>query len=65
MNKQALSFLKSLLATPTPSGAETKGQAIVSDYMGQYADSVETDVHGNVHGVLNPGAKVRVMLAGH
>jgi putative aminopeptidase FrvX len=65
MNKQALDFLKTLLATPTPSGAETQGQAIVADYMRPYADTVETDIHGNVHGVLNPGAEVRVMLAGH
>jgi endoglucanase len=26
---------------------------------------VETDVHGSVHGVLNPDAAVRVMLCGH
>jgi len=65
MNKQALSFLKDLLATPTPSGSETAGQALVSSYMKQYSDTVETDVHGNVHGILNPGADVRVMLAGH
>lgn len=65
MNKVALTFLKQLLAIPTPTGFETRGQAVVSDYMSQYADSVTIDVHGNVHGVLNPGAAVRVMLAGH
>jgi putative aminopeptidase FrvX len=65
MNKTALSFLKQLLATPTPTGFETEGQKIVSDYMGNYADDVSMDVHGCVHGVLNPGASVRVMLAGH
>ncbi len=65
MNKQSLQFLKNLLATPTPTGSETEGQKLVADYMGQYADSVTTDIHGNVHGVMNPGANVRVMLAGH
>ncbi len=65
MNKTALAFLKQLLATPTPTGFETRGQEIVADYMGNYADSVSMDVHGCVHGVLNPGAPVRVMLAGH
>ncbi len=65
MNKQALRFLKELLATPTPSGSEEAGQKVVADYMRVYADRVECDVHGNVHGVLNPDGKYRVMLAGH
>ena len=65
MNKGALGFLKALLATPTPSGFEHNGQKIVADYMSTHADTVTTDVHGNVHGVVNPGAPVRVMLAGH
>lgn len=65
MNKNALLFLKQLLATPTPSGFETQGQSLVADYMRQYADTVSMDVHGNVIGVMNPGADVRVMLAGH
>jgi tetrahedral aminopeptidase len=65
MNKKALSFLKELLATPTPSGSETAGQKLVADYMSAYADSVECDVHGSVHGVLNPDGAYRVMLSGH
>jgi endoglucanase len=65
MDKTALSFLKALVATSTPSGSETAGQAIVADYMRRYADSVRTDVHGNVHAVVNGDAKLRVMLAGH
>ncbi len=65
MNKESLAFLKALLATPTPSGFETAGQALVADYMRRYADVVKVDVHGNVHGVINPDAPVRVMLAGH
>jgi len=65
MNKTALSFLQELLAIPTPSGFETRGQELVSSYMGRFADSVSMDVHGNVIGIMNPGAAVRVMLAGH
>jgi tetrahedral aminopeptidase len=65
MNPGALTFLKTLLATPTPTGSEEAGQAVVADYMRQYADTVHTDIHGNVHGTLNAGAPVRVMLAGH
>lgn len=65
MNQQALKFLKSLLETPTPSGSETRGQKLVTQYMKKYADEVSMDVHGNVIGVINPKAKTRVMLAGH
>jgi len=65
MNTTALRFLKNLLATPTPSGWEHTGQKVVADYMRQFVDTVETDAHGNVDGILNPGAKFRVMLAGH
>jgi len=65
MNQSSLLFLKSLLATPTPSGSEAAGQKIVADHMRQYADEIRTDVHGNTIGILNPGADCRVMLAGH
>lgn len=65
MKPEALQFFKTLMATPTPSGWEHEGQNVVADYMGRYADSVETDIHGSVHGVMNPDADVRVMLAGH
>ena len=65
MNETALTFMKDLLSKPTPSGYEQPGKKVVSEYMGRYADSVHTDVNGNVHGVLNPDAPFRVMLAGH
>ena len=65
MNETSLSFLHDLLATSTPTGSEQDGQELVSRYMRQSADHVETDVHGNVHGVLNPGRPFRIMLAGH
>jgi len=65
MNKTALAFLKELVATPTPSGAEHDGQKLVADYMRRYADTVRRDAYGNTIGVLNPGAELRVMLAGH
>ena len=65
MNQTSLSFLKKLLSTPTPSGSEHEGQTVVAEYMEKYCDEVERDVHGNVHGVLNPGSGRRVMLSGH
>ncbi|HEY8381545.1 MAG TPA: M42 family metallopeptidase [Microvirga sp.] len=34
-------------------------------YIGDFADRVTVDVHGNVVAVLNPNAPMKVMLAGH
>jgi len=65
MDAKALRFLKELLSLPTPSGYEQPGQKVVAEYMGRYADKVHTDVNGCVHGVLNPEAAFRVMLADH
>lgn len=65
MQTAQLSVLKDLLSQPTPSGYEQPGQKIVARYMKRYADKVTTDVHGNVHGVLNPKGKLRIMLSGH
>jgi endoglucanase len=65
MDKTALEFFQRLMATPTPSGCETAGQKVVTEYMRRFAARVDTDAYGNVIGVLNPDAERRVMLAGH
>ena len=65
MDPVAHQFLEDLLTTPGPSGYEQPVQQVVRDYVTQFADDVSTDVHGNVIAVANPGADVRVMLAGH
>lgn len=65
MDSSAKEFLKNLLHTPTPSGYEQPGQAVVEKYLKPYADEIHRDVHGNLHAVLNPKAKCRVMLSGH
>lgn len=58
-------FLLKLLGTPAPSGAEVPIQRVVREHMSSYADTVDTDVHGNVIFGLNPGASRKVMLAAH
>lgn len=58
-------FLHKILTTPSPTGAEQPVQRIVRDRMKKFADTVETDLHGNVIAVLNPKAERKVMLAGH
>ncbi len=65
MRREALDFLKRLVETPSPSGFEQPAQKLVRQQMADIAAEVSTDVHGNVIGVLNPDAELRVMLAGH
>ena len=65
MDTTARKFLKELLTTATPSGYEQPGQAVVEKYLKPHADEIHRDVHGNLHAVLNPKARFRVMLSGH
>ncbi|GHT19337.1 endoglucanase [Planctomycetales bacterium] len=65
MNLQAKDFLKSILTTPSTTGFEEPVQKFVRDYVSPFADSVKTDIHGNVIAARNPDAPLRVMLAGH
>jgi len=61
----ARDFLFRLLGTPSPSGYEWPIQALVRAYLEPVADAVSTDSHGNVIGVKNAGAPLRMLLAGH
>lgn len=65
MEAAAHEFLVKLLETPSPSGYESQIQGVVREYVASFADEVKTDVHGNVIACKNPGAPLRVMLAGH
>src|SRR5512139_2433517 len=65
MTNESYKFLQTMLETPSPSGFEQPVQRIVRDRMKRFADSIETDVHGNVLVGLNPKGAPRVMLAGH
>jgi endoglucanase len=65
MNAESLTFLRELLETPSPSGYEQRIQEVVRRYVAGFADSVTTDVHGNVIAGRNVDAPLRVMYAGH
>ena len=65
MEPSARDFLVRLLETPSPSGYEWPVQELVRDYLAGIADTVTTDSHGNVIGAKNPGAPLRMLLAGH
>ncbi len=58
-------FLHQLLVTPSPTGYEQPVQRIIRMRMKKYADSIETDLHGNVIVGINTKAPRKVMLAGH
>jgi endoglucanase len=65
MDAAARDFFIKLLETPSPSGYERPIQDLVRGYVRDFADRVTTDLHGNVIAAKNPGAKLRVMFAGH
>jgi len=65
MREQSLSFLKTLVNTPSPVGYEARGQRAWLDYAGQFADETFSDAYGNCVAVLNKGGSPRLMLAAH
>jgi putative aminopeptidase FrvX len=65
MRDQSLTFLKTLVNTPSPVGYEARGQRAWLDYVGQFADETFSDAYGNCVAVLNKGGSPRLMLAGH
>jgi len=65
VRRESLQFLKDLLSAPSPSGFEQPAQRVAKRYIGEHADEVRTDVHGNLIAALNLGGSPRVMLAGH
>jgi endoglucanase len=65
MEGRSLTFLKSLLDTPGPSGFETAPARVWGAEAQQFADSVAADVGGNSLATINPGGAPRLMFAGH
>lgn len=65
MREESLCFLKSLCSVHTPTGFELKGQRLVAEYAGRFADETEMDVHGNLHLIRNRGASCKVLLDAH
>ncbi len=65
MNKDEFAFLKKLVETPSPSGYEQPAQRIIRARLEAVADSIETDVMGNLIARLENRQGPRVMLAGH
>jgi tetrahedral aminopeptidase len=65
METTALDFFRSAILTPSPSGYEQPIQRLVRDYISPHAQSVRTDVHGNVIAAAGTADGPRLLLAGH
>ena len=65
MQPESFDFLKQLIGIASPSGFEWGIQDVLKRRMQPYCDEMRADVHGNVIGIINPAAPVRVMLSGH
>lgn len=65
MRPASLEFLKAIVNVPSPSGYEERAAEVYRGYMKGIADSITTDVHGNVAAILHPNAPMKIMLAGH
>ena len=66
MKKQDVKYLKKLLETPSPTGAEEVAAELFRQRLCEVADSIETNTMGSVHAVLEgKGAGPSVMLAAH
>ena len=65
MQAESLAFLQNLVKAHSPSGYEQPAATVYRAHTKGFADRVTTDVHGNVSAVLNPDARMKIMLAGH
>lgn len=67
MTDDAKSFFFDLLDTPSPTGFETPGQRVWTEYVRDYADAVETDAYGTAWARLEGTADdaPRVLLDAH
>ena len=65
MTQESKSFLRTYLNTPSPVGAEYRGQQVWIDYVKSFADTVDTDPYGTAVATLNPGLDFKVVIEAH
>jgi putative aminopeptidase FrvX len=65
MDERQFTFLRELTETAGPSGYEGPVRAVWRTAVQDFAADVQTDSHGSVTAVVNPGGAPKVMLAGH
>lgn len=65
MQQESKDFLVDLLRQCGPSGAESENRKVWVKRTAKFADQITVDVHGSAIAVINPDAKLKIMLAGH
>lgn len=65
INATSEKFLEAYLNNPSPTGFELEGQKLWLDYIRPFIDEYFTDNYGTVVGVINPGAKYKVVIEAH
>ena len=65
MRLESLTFLETLVNTPSPTGHEHRGQRVWLDYARQFADETFSDAYGNCVARIGNGRRPRIMLAAH
>ena len=59
-------FLEEILITPSPTGFESSGQQVWTEYIDDFADSVQSDAYGSAYAKLNTSYDVAtIMLESH
>ena len=64
-NKKNMDFLENYLNITSPTGYETAGQLIWTEYIKPYVDEIRSDNYGTAYGIINPDAKYKVILEAH
>ena len=65
MDEKSRNFLFSYLNNPSPTGFEESGQRLWLEYIRPYIDDYISDTYGSMVGVVNPGAKYKVVIEAH
>jgi tetrahedral aminopeptidase len=64
-NKKSQQFLHTYLNNASPTGFETPGQQIWTDYIKTFSDEIFSDNYGSVAAIINPGKKYKVVIEAH
>ena len=62
---EARDFMTRYLNHNAPTGFESGGQRIWSDYVAAFCDEMHLDDYGTAYGVINPGRDTRVVIEAH
>jgi putative aminopeptidase FrvX len=64
-NEKSMDFLQEYLNTTSPTGFETAGQLVWTEYIKPYVDEIRSDNYGTAYGIINPDAKYKVVVEAH